>query len=193
MYNKTKRGLNLTSSILSIIVGGLELIGGLVSIIAVAGLLGELLAYPEYVGIAIATIVGCVLDLGLGVAFIILGALGCKTPIAVDGVYKSTKKVDISTIVFSAIMFVFAIVCFAMGTASVFLIISFILVMVMLGLKIGALCIKDVVKDAGVTTDGKSLAVEEKIKELKHLRELGAITDEQYNAAVEKAIKDYSV
>ncbi len=198
MYNKTKRGLNLTAAILSIIVGSLEFIGGLVSIITVIGLA----ALMESGGAPVwwTAIIGAVLDIALGVAFVVLGALGCKKPVLENGAYKSTKKLDIAMIVLSVILFVFAIVSFALGTASVFLIISFILVMVIVGLKIAALCLKDldgatsaVVKTEEPAASPKPLTIEGKINELKHLKELGVINDEQYNAAVEKVIKDYSV
>ena len=93
--NNVKYNLNLVAAILSIIVGALELIGGVVGVIGVATKFGLFVQYGM-MDLAIISIVLSLLDLALGLAFIIIGAKGCKKPVDANGDVVSTKKLDIT-------------------------------------------------------------------------------------------------
>ncbi len=197
MYNKTKYALNLTAAILCIVIGALELIGGVVTLIASIGLSGAA-TEAGVTSLVIIVLVCSILDICLGVVFVMLGAKGCKKPIKVNDVYPSTKKLDATMIVFFSIMIVLGLFSFVLSSASVFLIISFILALGGLGIKIAAMCLKNSVDDNVVEVGTPTLkrekavsnSIEEKIAELKHLKELCVITDEQYDLAVEGIIKN---
>ncbi len=185
MYNVVKRRLEIAAAILAIITGGLEIIGGIILLIAGAA-----------TGMA-GIIVLAIFDLGLAAAFLTLGIMHCMPPVKMaDGKFKSRMGRNIGLSVVCASYVLLAIICLAIGGAlfSVFVIISFILSMVIEGLIIGAICCK-VTGNATTATviptaqKTNNASVDGKIKELKRLKDLGVLSDEQYGEAVAKIIQ----
>lgn len=220
MYNKTKRALALTSAILGIIMGAFEIIAGIENILLGADYVGYGYSYSVATGI----IIGGVIDFLFGIAIIIIASLYCKKPLLIDGKYVSYKKLNITLLVFDSILFFIYLLNIIMyGTTSALGVIVLILTLVILGMTISTLCLKDnvseteVVNVAPVTikeepastevvlTEVKTEADKEEvatvleankdealyttIKELKHLKDEGVLSEEEFERAVLKATK----
>ncbi len=187
--NSTKRNVDLTSAILGIIIGSLEAIGALVVLISSA----VLCSGYDFTSLGAILFMVALLDIAFCLSFILIGAKLCKKPKVIDGVVVSRKGLDVALLVLSAVYILFSIICFAVGNAGAIVVINLILSLVTLALKIVSLNLKETKvpqeKNENIIESNKD-SIDAKIAELKHLKELGVITDEQYNIAVEKIINN---
>ncbi len=262
MYNKLKRAFGLTSAILTIVIGSIEALGGFISFIAGVVLLFSNIGLGDLVGLgtAIGTMLGALIDLGLGIVLILIGAKCCRQPVKVDGVYDNKKKMHITLIVLLGILAFFGVIGFFInsiaGKVAGLGVLTFLMVLTALGFEIANLFLKDevdapvdytnapwpmdsvfpdmqpqqtevetasapVAEETPVETSATEeqveqiavelpaveekveetpaatevrveapLTIEEKLAELKRLKEIGALSEEQYNAAVAQLISN---
>ncbi len=104
MYNKVKRILGLVAGILSIVIGGFSCLCGLVSLILGVEVESSMVAFTF-------------ISVGLGVPLIVMGSKLARAPVQIDGVWEDRKKLQISLIVFLAIISVYALFAFGYVTA----------------------------------------------------------------------------
>lgn len=180
MYNKIKRGFTLTSGILGIILGAFQAIVAMVVFFYMIPLIAS---YGEDATeiVSLYRVTGYIFLL-LSIAYLVLGILLCPEPKkGEDGNYKWRTGVLITFIVFGA----FSLLTGIIGGQAIII----VPMIIFLGIVIASLCIKDnpqTVEEKG--TDGE---VKSKIEELKKLKDLGVITEEQYDASAKKVFEDY--
>lgn len=211
--NKTKRGLELGAVITALVYCIIDLI---LEIVAFADLI-ELIDYLKmmdaeyYYSYMQSTIIAYIIGFFIGVALVVIELiLACKLlknlenkandfidkEIYLQHELKKRKRTRICFIVFSSILAFFMLInCFQtseMVDSVTPKLIGLLIFATIIVLESIAMSMKDFQQDIKTT---KELAVsnstiEAKIAELKHLRELGVIDEEQYKNAVEKNIKD---
>ncbi len=199
MYNKTKRAFDVTAAVLSIVGGGLVALSCLIEF-------GALRSYTYLYNVSLAVVVAVILVmLAIAIAIIVIGSMLCKKPTKVNDVYPKNLGLNITLITLLALFTVLFLL-------SIDGILYFFIFGTALGFKITTLCLRSEVPDppvveqpaepqvavevapAQIPTEipapAPTLTVEEKIAELKRLKELGVLDDEQYAKAIEKIIHD---
>lgn len=204
--NKTKRGLELGAVITALVYCIIALI---LEIVAFADLIGmisylreEYSDYSYMQSTLTGYVIGFIIGVGLVIVEIIFACMLLKKPINnsnnfinkesyLQNQLKKRKRIRICFIVFSSILAFFMLInCFQTFKGSS--IIGLLIFATIIVLESIAMSMKDFRQDNEIA---KELAVsnstiESKIAELKHLKELGVIDEEQYKNAVEKNIKD---
>ncbi len=216
MYNKTKRAFDLVAAIISIVGGSiitLICLIGLATVNTLSSAVGGITDSTDLISLygfgTLVVVIALLIVIALGLTVVILGAMLCKKPVKVNGVYPKRKGLNITLIVFLGILTLNYI-------NSPLLFLTFAAA---LGFKITAMCLKAEVEasatpvaeepfeftPAQVATEiapaqtaapapapaqAPAMTIDEKIKELKKLKELGVLDDEQYNAAIEKIIRN---
>lgn len=211
--NKTKRGLELGAAITALVYCIFDLILEVVAfetlIDTISFLKKEYVDY--YYSYMQSTVIAYIIGFFIGVALVIVELIfACKLlkkPIDMSNNFinievrfenelKKRKRTRICFIVFSSILaFVMLINCFqsSEGSSSTTTkIVGLLIFVTVIVLESIAMANKEIHQDVEIA---KELAVsnstiEEKIAELKHLKELGVIDEEQYKNAVEKNIRD---
>lgn len=179
MYNKVKRGFTLTSGILGILMGAFQMI---LAMVVFFYLIPLFVAYGvDYAEVVLMYRIAGIMFLLLSIAYLVLGILLCPAPKkGEDGNYKWRTGVSITFLVFGALSLLSGII----SNESIII----VPMIVFIGMIIVSLCIKDnpqKVEQKG-TDDVKS-----KIEELKKLKDLGVITEEQYEVSSKKVFDDY--
>lgn len=195
---KSARKINLAAGILDIIVGGVAVIGLILSIVTIAGIGGELAAYPELVGILVLSIiiaaaeVGCLL--GFGIATICYGK-------SKDKAYCNKKGAFLAFAIIETIGLFFSIIITAVSFSVILLTTLIISIAVMILRWIGYAFVKQVA-ESGETTEVLETAKEvkpvekpvenkvdvEKIQKLVELKNSGAISEEEYEYLKKKEL-----
>lgn len=212
-FNKTKRGLELGAVITALVYCIIDLVVEILNFVNLISTINYLqtIAPDDYYfymqSTFISNIIGIILGIALVVGEIIFACKLLKNPINsfnnftyneinFQNELKKRKRVRISFIVFSSILaFIMLINCFQtseIANSSSTKVIGLLIFATIIVLESIAMSMKDFHQD---NETAKELAVsnstiEAKIVELKHLRELGVIDEEQYKNAVEKNIKD---
>lgn len=180
MYNKVKRGLTLTSGILGIVMGAFQAIVAMVVFFYMIPMIASYGAEGAYL-VSVYRITGVIFVL-LSVAYLALGILLCPEPKkGEDGKYKWRTGVSITFIVFGGLSLLTGIIS---GES-----IIIVPVAIFLGIVIASLCVKD--NPQKVEEKAGDDDVKNKIEELKKLKDLGVITEEQYDASAKKIFEDY--
>ncbi len=201
--NKGKRGLELASAIISIIMGGILAFGSLILLSSIE--VYEEILGVEFQGLEIILKISMVIVLAFALAIIILGAILCTSPIK-NGQIKSRMGVSISLIVLLSLLMLMEL------SSSLFYAILFA---IPCGLLIGSICMKHnkkiIVNDDKETDDDfeKSVldaeqkiivdvnanenndsveAIESQLLKLKELKDKEVISEEQYKEAVNKIL-----
>ncbi len=210
--NKTKRGLELGAAITAIVYCIFDLILEVVAFETLIDTISFLKKeYVDYYSYMQSTVIAYIIGFFIGVALVIVELIfACKLLkkpidisnnfINIEGCFenelKKRKRTRICFIVFSSILaFVMLINCFqsSQGSSSTTTkIVGLLIFVTVIVLESIAMANKEIHQDVEIA---KELAVsnstiEEKIAELKHLKELGVIDEEQYKNAVEKNIRD---
>ncbi|MBE7081200.1 MAG: hypothetical protein E7372_01405 [Clostridiales bacterium] len=211
--NKTKRGLELGAAITALVYCIFDLILEVVAFETLIDTISFLKKeYVDYYNSYMqSTVIAYIIGFFIGVALVIVELIfACKLlkkPIDTSNNFiniedrfenelKKRKKTRICFIVFSSILaFVMLINCFqsSQGSSSTTTkIVGLLIFVTVIVLESIAMANKEIHQDVEIA---KELAVsnstiEEKIAELKHLKELGVIDEEQYKNAVEKNIRD---
>ena len=219
--NKTKRGLEIASSVLTIIIGVIEFISSMI----VVSRLSSYLHYEEVKVLMVTTIILSVLC----VVLIILAIALIPASVDWEGKPKNKKGIIIALLVFSALMAIFLIYGFATGALSLLAIIEFVMLLTILAFLITALCLPvtvaqetapsvakqgtmpsavrqetptNAIRQNTVTTID-SVAVSNtvnnprqteflrKAKTLRTLKETYVISDEEYDVAFDKLAQEY--
>lgn len=195
---KSARKINLAAGILDIIVGGVAVIGLILSIVTIAGIGGELAAYPEVVGILVLSIiiaaaeVGCLL--GFGIATVCYGSKP-------DEEYKKKKGKFLAFVIIETILVVFAIVGIVTSFSVTSVITLLIMIAVMILRWIGYAFVKQVAESGETTEVLETAKVEkpvekpvenkldvDKIQKLVELKNSGAISEEEYEYLKKKEL-----
>ncbi len=221
MQGVLKRRLDLASAIITTVIGGLEILGGIIAFF-LGVFMVSVFSTGDIVGIAamVGMIIGSFVDIGLGLANAILGGKTCCKPVDTEEGKRSRKKVNIALVVLLSVVSFLAL----FSLPSSFFMLSAALTA--LGLKIAVMVLPDmwdevapveipveepifeeeikeeptaeptiVVEETAPPVEEKAeeqkvLTLEEKLAELKRLKELGALTEEQYQAAVRTLIEN---
>ena len=173
VYNKTKRGLEMASGIVGVVISSLEVLILACYIIPSLAVLPS--DYYYYIG---GYIVGYLIIAVFAVLNLVFSALVIKSPVQPDGIVKQRNGIRIC-------MLVFSILDGQWVTA---------------GLMIAVLCLKDLrpanpapsqmtQTQASMQTQAPQ-TLDAKIVELKHLKEIGVIDEESYKKAINKLMKD---
>ncbi len=206
-YNKTKRGLEVAAAITALVYCIIDLILESIALIKIFHYIEELKNrygsdYHTYVGI---TITGYIIGMIIGIALVAIELwFACKlieqsnsiradfiNCLEIPGYNK--KRIRIAFIVFSSILAFILLIGQIQSSSTAGGIIPFLIFATVIVLESVSMGMKDVKvenqarKEVAVTTN---LSIEQKIAELKHLKELGVIDEEQYKNAVEKNIKE---
>lgn len=187
--NNRKRGLELAAAIITIVGASILGIGSLVILLNPNQVVdGYMYDFSSIQGIIF-------LLLCASITMIILGAILCTNPMK-NGVYNPRFGVSITLLVLLGLFAVFEIQNF----------LYFALFATPFGLLLGSVCMKNPVSQIVTTTteetnnqeepeqatiiqdNNTDLSVEEQLKKLKELKELGVLDEEQYKNAVEKIL-----
>ena len=204
MYNKVKRALELTAAIVGIVAGVTALISGIVGI--ATSYVNNWYAYTEvyYIPGIICGVVNAI----IGIVIIILSALCIKRPKMIYDealgreVYAKRKGVNITLVIFLGVLLITGgLACVTMSIATIIASSATLFFVVStLGVKIPAMCLRPIMVEKkektcannkeNVNMNKKENSVESKIEELKHLKSLYVINDEQYEYAITCIIKE---
>ncbi len=192
VYNKTKRGLEKAAGIVGVITSALEIVGGLACVILgilyYAGTFNETLfdyvnGSYEVVGYAIYVYLGTpylvlgLLLLAMSIVTLVCCAKIIKTPLLASGTVKPRNGIRITALVFTILN----------GS------------WVTAGLLIAVLCLKDFVDEQATEETCATMANNDakaendfytKIKEVKHLKELGIIDETIFKKSINKIVDD---
>ena len=197
-YNKTKRGLELGASLTALIYCAIDLVLEIVAVFQLLELIGELKSiygdsYSEMDGVIAKFIIGIIIGVALVVIELLLACKLLKKPAQTENGFEDRKGIRITFIVFSSILTLFFLIGTSAGlTEEGAGILGLLIFVAVISLESVAMSMKDIKeersakKEVAITTN---LSIEQKIAELKHLKELGVIDEEQYKKAVEKIIK----
>ncbi len=213
-YNKAKRGLELGAAITAIIYCLIDLIFELIAYEELLGAINYLkeIYEEEYYSYMHSTVVAYKIGFFIGVALVIFETIFAfnllKKPIKnengfISGEYsfkkelKQRKRIRVFFIVFSSILTFFMLInCFLTSETAGSLVgkvIGLLIFTTIIVLESIAMSMKDFnekIQATKETTVSANLSIEQKISELKHLKELGVINDEQYKNAVDKNVRD---
>lgn len=199
-YNKTKRGLELGAVLTALIYCAIDLI---VVFVGLINFVDEINAIKEAYGTAYYETYVSELVTEFVIAFIIAVALliielvlACKLlkKPEFDGEgFKSRKKLRVTFLVISCVLAFFLLIS-GRRSYTILALLIFAPVIVLESVAMSKKDIKEqlpnslyqVKSEVAPTTD---LKIEQKLAELKHLKELGVINEEQYEEAVQKNIK----
>ncbi|MBQ7579168.1 MAG: hypothetical protein IJT25_01405 [Clostridia bacterium] len=181
VYNKTKRGLEKAAGIVGTVASSLEILGLFIyEIIFISAIIN--FSGPVKVGEIVVTsaemlapyVIAILLPLAFSICCLIFSAKVIKSPVLADGRVLNRKGTRIAMLVFSLLS----------GH------------LVSAGLMIAVLCLKDLVNPSQTVSGnivGQSApqanSLDTKVAELKHLKELGVISEEQYNTAINRVIE----
>lgn len=182
--NRVKKGLELSAAIIALAYCAIDLVFVLIDIITYS----EYLEYleSEY-------IIGLLIGIGLVITELIL-SIALIMAIASNSI---KKRLRISFITITSIMTFFLLIplCTNKSGMSVIAFLVFICIIILESLVLGIKGVKTTnqvkqeVASADEITSKEAISIESKVKELKHLLDLGVITKEQYEAAIDKAVK----
>ncbi len=185
-YNRTKRGVELGAAITAFAYCILDLILEVLT-------LSRMIMWGGY-GDANFWIF-FFLGVGLVVVELIFSIKLILKPVFINNTFKNKNSSRIGLIVISSILAVLMIILGAgLGVSNITSMLGFIIFLIVIVLESIALsmsdysCKENVYKENAFINYGSSL--ESKIAQLKHLKELGVIDEEQYKNAVEKNIKE---
>lgn len=175
--NRTKKAFELTAAIIALVLCAIDLIVGINTIISLVKYYNYY--SPEY-------IIGFILGFALVVAELILTIL-----ILINISSNNKKGIRVAFIVISSVLSFFLLVSVSTGdTSSIYFMILFVLVIIFESISLG---MKETTTESQAqqkdSTSKTASSIDEKVIELKHLLELGVISQEQYEAAIEKTIK----
>lgn len=182
MENSTKKVMSILSAIGSIIIGALETIAAISNFATLNELQNNGYDVSGYSLL-------CLIDLTMGILLIVFGSMTASNK------YRYSKKLSVTIIVFLSIFIFFQLYNMATAFTGV-LVVGLLLMLFAFITKIIEMSIKSdapvqqTVATAEQTTD-KVQTVDDKCKELKHLKDLGVIDEEQYQKAIAKLIEDY--
>lgn len=167
-YNKTKRGLEKAAAILGIIVSAMDIIAFF--ILFILGLIySTSMDYLTYMYASTFIATG-IIGIAAAIPTLIISIMLVKSPIDENGNLKNRNGIRIGLLVLSILS----------GS------------LVVAGLLIAVLCLKDFVgkPQTQSTQNNQIKTVEEKLAQIKNLKELGVIDDETYKKAVQKVFND---
>lgn len=177
MYNKTKRGLWLATAILAIVFGAISIISSIRTIAI------ELEWFDEFID-SVGYSIGIVIALLLEIAFVIFGIILLQKPKKLDdSTYVWNKKCMVTLVVLTSVIIFLLIIALN--------ILDLILYLALLGLAIASLAIKDKTANLSAKESGQDKVFNEKMLELKKLKELHVITDEQFKESSDKLFDEY--
>ena len=197
-YNKTKRGLELGAVLTALIYCAIDLVIEIVSLVKIFSQLNWLKEnYPKYYAETIGAMMGEMILFFIGVALVVVEVILAikliKKPEYTENGFKSKKNLKITFIVISSILTLILFIGVAMGSISWFGIVGILSMATVIVLESFTLSMKDVKDFSSINQENGVSAnfdIGQKIAELKHLKELGVIDEEQYKNAVEKNIKE---
>lgn len=184
-YNRTKRGVELGAAITAFIYCILDLILEIIT-------LSRVIIYGVYADANYW--VGFFLGVGLVVAELIFAIKLILKPVFINNGFKNKNSSRIGLIVISSVLAIMMIISGAgFGIAKITSMLGFIIFLIVIVLESIALsmseysCKENVYKENAFINYGSS--IESKIAQLKQLLDLGVITQEQYENAVNKVVK----
>ncbi len=197
-YNKTKRGLELGAVLTALIYCAIDLVIEIVSLVKIFSQLNWLKEnYPKYYAETIGALMGEMIGFFIGVALVVVEVIFAiiliKKPKYTENGFKSKKNLKITFIVISSILTLILFIGVAMGSMSWFGIVGILSMATVIVLVSFTMSMKDVKDFSSINQENgvsANFAIGQKIAELKHLKELGVIDEEQYKNAVEKNIKE---
>ena len=205
-YNKTKRGLELGAAWTALIFCIIDLLFGTTVLIKNFHYIEELKSLygsDYYINVGISA-TGYMIGMIIGIAlFVIELWFACKlieesNSIRADFINcleipgYNRKRIRVAFIVFSSILAFILLIGQIQSSSTAGGIIAFLIFATVIVLESIAMGMKDVIVEKQVKHNDAittNLSIEQKIAELKHLKELGVIDEEQYKNAVEKIIK----
>lgn len=197
--NGLKKGLELAAVITALVFSAIDLVLEIIGVI-------QVIQYIEYIESMAATIyISLIIAIGLVTTELIL-SIKLLAGYSAAKANKSKKGLRIAFLVISSILFFFLTISAISGEANGIAIVGIFVFLTVIVLESIVLALKDQVAimpvqesvaantpttEAAPTmaTPTENLTLEQKIMELKHLYELGALTQEQYESAVERIIK----
>lgn len=197
-YNKTKRGLELGAVLTALIYCAIDLVIEIVSLVKIFSQLNWLKEnYPKYYAENIGALMGEMIGFFIGVALVVVEVIFAikliKKPKYTENGFKSKKNLKITFIVISSILTLILFIGVAMGSISWFGIVGILSMATVIVLESFTMSMKDVKDFSSINQENgvsANFTIGQKIAELKHLKELGVIDEEQYKNAVEKNIKE---
>ncbi|MBE7081876.1 MAG: hypothetical protein E7372_04890 [Clostridiales bacterium] len=187
-YNRVKRGLELGAVITAIVFSSIMGIIAVVDFLQILDVLKHVYLY-EKIGYILGY--GIMSAIFLTEAFVSIPLLFAPIWIRLDyisgeGKFEDKRKLRIAFIVVSSIISLLFLIASFFETSSIFFVFVFIAIVVLESVAFG---MKDETERKRIFTN-KNSSVEAKVAELKHLLELGVITQEQYERAINKVIKE---
>ena len=209
-FNKTKRGLELGAVITALVYCIIDLVVEIFNFVNLISTINYFKAivpteyYSEMQSTFISSIIGIILAIALVVVEIIFACKLLKNPaskandfidkeIYLQDELKKRKRIRICFIVFSSILAFILLISLFIGEAyTVISEFGFLCFATVIVLESIAMSMKEFKEEIGTNkmVAPVNSGIEEKIAELKRLKELGVIDEEQYKNAVEKNIKD---
>ena len=199
-YNKTKRGLELGAALTALVYCAIDLIFEIIAFVDIVKVIDYFRSfygddYKKYMNEATtALLMGTIIGITLVIIELVFACKLLKKPEQTENGFKNMKKIRITFLIFSSILAAVFLCGISTGFSEVGIgILAFLIFATVIVLESIAMSMKDVKvegqakKEVIVTTN---LSIEQKIAELKHLKELGVIDEEQYKNAVEKNIKE---
>ena len=205
-YNKTKRGLELGAAWTALIYCAIDFILEIIVLSETFDYIEQLKSYygNDYYTYFSSTITGYMIGVIIGLVLIIMEVFfACKlieesntiradfiNGLEIPGYNK--KDVRKKFIVISSILAFILLIGQIQSSAITGGVIAFLVFATVIVLESIAMGMKDVIVENQVKHNDAittNLCIEQKIAELKHLKELGVIDEEQYKNAVEKIIK----
>ena len=198
-YNKTKRGLELGAVLTALIYCAIDLIVVFVGLINFGDEINAIKEaygtayYETYVSELVTEfVIAFIIAVALLIIELVLACKLLKKPEFDGEGFKSRKKLRVTFLVISCVLAFFLLI-----SGESYAILALLIFGTVIVLESVAMSMKDIKEqlpnslyqvksEVAPTTD---LKIEQKLAELKHLKELGVINEEQYEVAVQKNIK----
>lgn len=177
-YNRTKKGLELSAAIIALVYCGLDLINELVNIIS----------FFNYALSVSYNYTGYIIGLIIGLALVVTELILSIKIITTCSLEKYNEKIRIAFIIISSILVLFLLISLVTYMINTYGILAIFIFIASIVLESVALSIKNT-KNNTATTQPTEPTIEDNINELKHLLELGVITQEQYESTAVNLVK----
>ncbi len=149
MYNKTKRSLERTSAILSIVMGGLLLIFTFLMLLT-GNSFSIFGGISDEVGVVLkmkSILFDFIFQMILSVILIVLGSLLCFSPKKENGVYKNPQAKKITIICIMGVLTLIGLITIFKGTINGIIAETFFMALIILVLQVVALVLKPIVEN----------------------------------------------
>lgn len=169
MQSSLKKTLSIISAIVNIVAGAIYVLISIYAILNCALNIGT----PPLV-----SLLAWIIDIIIGALIVLFASISLLEK------FRYKLSLSITLLVIFGLWFISAIISGGWLGA--------VLSLIAIGLKVAAMVVKDTTEEKSTNNQNKQVplqsTLETKIEELKHYKELGIITDEQYEEAVKKAV-----